>query len=169
MAGKNQVTLTFAGDSKDLEKAFDNVTQGAEKAEKNLEGLGDSADRFGKVIGEGGRSFGDYGKGLGGVGDRADELDTRMMGLSDGIQGVNDLMGGNGKLKPHEYAMALSDLGSAMYNTVIPSLQDGGKKLSSFIDSVGGLKVAAGLAAGAAGLGDRKSTRLNSSHLGISY
>lgn len=124
MAGKNEVTLTFAGDSRSLERTLDSVGQSSRQAEQDLDRVGQGASRLDRVVGEGGRRFGDYGRGLGGVGDRADEVDTRMMGLSDGIQGVTDLMGGNGKLKPHEMAMAFSDLGSAAYNTVIPSLQD---------------------------------------------
>lgn len=132
------------------------IADGAERAQDKLKGLGDGVDRTSDrlrgldgVVGRGGRAFGDYGTGLGGVGDRADEVDTRMMGLSDGIQGVTDLMGGNGKLRPHEMAMAFSDLGSAAYNTVIPSMQ-------SVVKATKGMSVAmaasvVGLAALAAG------------------
>jgi hypothetical protein len=123
MAGKNQVTLTFAGDSQQLEKSMASVGSSSRSLEGDLDKVGGGFTRVDKVAGQGGRQFGDYGSGLGGVGDRADEVDTRMMGLSDGITGVTDLMGGNGKLRPHEMAMAFSDLGSAAYNTVIPSMQ----------------------------------------------
>lgn len=147
MAGKNQVTLTFAGDSKSLDRALADVNSGTKRTEEGIDGLSDSASRLQRAMGTGGRQFGGYGSGLGGLGDRADEVDTRMMGLSDGIQGVNDLMHA-GKLQPHEMAMAFSDLGSAAYNTVIPSLQ-------SVVKTMGGLKTAAvglGVALGAAGL-----------------
>ena len=66
MAGKNQVTLTFAGDSKDLEKSFDKVGGGADRMGKDV---GDSFDR---------------------VGESADNLDTRAMGFRDTMTGVED-------------------------------------------------------------------------------
>jgi hypothetical protein len=151
MAGKNQVTLTFAGDSDKLEKSMASVGSSSRQLEGDLDRVGSSVTRVDKVTGQGGRQFGDYGTGLGGMGDRADEADTRMMGLSDGIQGVTDLMGGNGKLAPHEMAMAFSDLGSAAYNTVIPSMQSvvkatKGMNLAMAASVVGLVALAAGAA-----------------------
>ncbi len=146
---KNQVTLTFAGESKDLQKAMDAVGSSSRELEQNIDRSVDAASRLDRALGDGGRRFGDYGTGLGGVGDRADEVDTRMMGLSDGIQGVTDLMGGNGKLAPHEMAMAFSDLGSATYNTVIPSLQSAVKAVKGMNLASAGLVV--GIAAVTAG------------------
>jgi len=142
MAGKNEVTLTFAGDSKQLERSLASVSDATKRTEQDIESLGGGFSRLDRVTGTGGRAFGDYGTGLGGVGDRADEVDTRMMGLSDGIQGVTDLMGGNGKLRPHEMAMAFSDLGSAAYNTVIPSLQSVGKATKSAGEFMKGMNTA---------------------------
>lgn len=95
-------------------------TEGASSAAGDIDSVRTSVTRLDRAVGDGGRSFGGYGTGLGGIGDRADEVDTRMMGLSDGIQGVGDLM--RGDLAPHEYAMALSDIGSSIYNFVVPSI-----------------------------------------------
>lgn len=170
MAGKNEVTLTFAGDADklekeirraadstgDLEAAFDRVGTAAKGMDTSLGGVGAGTERVNKVIGEGGRQFGDYGKGLGGLGDRADEVDTRMMGMSDGIQGVTDLMRAE-TLAPHEFAMAFSDLGSAAYNSVIPSLQG----VVGVLGGAGGLVAglgAAGAAVAAVGWGVKSYT-----------
>lgn len=67
MAGKNQVTLTFAGDSSSLERSMDRV--------------GGSAKRMGD----------DSRDGFGRVGDAADTADTRAMGFRDTITGFQDL------------------------------------------------------------------------------
>lgn len=90
------------------------LEDGAERATSSVRGIGDGADRSRP-------SVDDYGRGLDGVGERADELDTRMMGLSDGITGVSDLM--KGDLGPAGYAMAMADIGSSVYNFVVPSLK----------------------------------------------
>ena len=66
MASKNQVTLTFAGDSKNLEKTFDNVGGSAKKMGRETE------DGFNRV------------------GEAADTMDTRAMGFRDTMTGVED-------------------------------------------------------------------------------
>lgn len=70
MAGKNTVTLTFAGDSTSLEKTFDRVGSGAKD-------MGDKVERSGR--------------GFDRVGDSADTADTRAMGFRDTITGFQDL------------------------------------------------------------------------------
>lgn len=152
LVGKDESDKALAS----AESGIKSLGETADKATPKLRGLGDNADKTHRIIGTGGRQFGDYGKGLGGIGDRADEVDTRMMGLSDGIQGVTDLMGGNGKLRPHEMAMAFSDLGSFTYNSLIPTLQDAGEKTSNLLDKMGGIKgalIGGGAIAAVAGLG----------------
>ncbi len=100
MAGKNQVLLTFAGDDSDLQSKFTKVGAGSEKMGNKVEQSAGKLDR---------------------IGEAADSGDTKMMGLADGITGVSDLM--KGDLSAAEYAMALSDLGSSVFNFVIPSLK----------------------------------------------
>jgi hypothetical protein len=63
---RNQVVLTFAGESKDLERTFDKVGSGADKMGRDV---GDSFNR---------------------VGDAADNMDTRAMGFRDTMTGVED-------------------------------------------------------------------------------
>ena len=120
------LSVKIGVDADDLESGAKGATRSVNQSLGNIDSspidnAADSMSRLDRVAGQGGRSLPEYGTGLGGIGDRADEVDTRMMGLSDGIQGVGDLM--RGDLAPHEYAMALSDIGSSVYNFVIPSLQ----------------------------------------------
>jgi hypothetical protein len=66
MAGKPEVTLTFAGDHSDLTRSFDKVGSGADKMGRDVSS---SFDR---------------------VGESADTLDTRAMGFRDTMTGVED-------------------------------------------------------------------------------
>lgn len=102
MAGKNQVMLTFAGDATKLDKTFKDVGAGAERMSRDV---GDGADSLTRI------------------GDTADTTDTRMLGLADGISGMTDVMAGPGEVGMAGFAMGLADLGSSVYNFVIPSLQ----------------------------------------------
>lgn len=70
MAGKNQVTLTFAGDSSSLERSFDRVGSSAKDMGDSVENAGRGFDR---------------------VGEGADTADTRAMGFRDTITGLQDL------------------------------------------------------------------------------
>jgi phage-related protein len=63
---KNEVTLTFAGDTTSLERGFDRVGSGADKVGRDVSS---SFDR---------------------VGESADNLDTRAMGFRDTMTGVED-------------------------------------------------------------------------------
>lgn len=67
--GKNEVVLTFSGDSKDLEKSFDRVGGAAKDMGRDVDQVG---DRFQRTA------------------DRADVLDTRAMGFRDTVTGVQD-------------------------------------------------------------------------------
>lgn len=114
---KPQVTLTFAGDSEKLEKAFQSVGASAKEMSTDV----------GRASGDIAR---DTGAGFDRAGEAADTVDTRMMGLRDGMTGVQDtglgvaalmkgdLFGGSMLL-----ATGLGDLGSSLFNFVIPSLK----------------------------------------------
>lgn len=149
ITGEDDSAKAITGAESNL-KSLESTAKGVGQS---VEGVGDRVKKTNKVVGEGGRAFGEYGTGLGGVGDRMDEVDTRSMGLADGITGVTDIMKGPGTLGPAGMAMAMSDLGSSMYNFVIPSLQDGAGKVSNLVDKLGGIKGAAAAAGGVAGMG----------------
>lgn len=136
------------GDIKSVGQASDaagnglrDLTADAKGADQALDRMGGSTSRTNKFVGEGGRAFGEYGTGIGGVGDRMDELDTRAMGLADGFAGLTDAAKWN-KLTLQEQAMVASDMGSSMYNFVVPSLQSVGKTASGLKDKfqAGGMK-----------------------------
>lgn len=78
---KSQVTLTFAGDSKSLEKAFDRVGAGAkdmaadmDQAASKAKGLGSAVDRTGSVVGG---------------------TESKFMGTADVLDGLATTMGLN--------------------------------------------------------------------------
>lgn len=109
MAGKNQVTLTFVGDSDKLEKTLDNVGGSTEKMSRKVEESGSSFDR---------------------AGESADTFDTRMMGMSnlmggttDTAQGFSRVMSGDLVGGLYQAGLGLSDLGSGFYNFLIPGLK----------------------------------------------
>jgi phage-related protein len=107
MAGKNQVTLTFAGDTDKLEKAFDRV--GAASKDMGDKVSRDTTDSFDKV-----------GKGF-------DEVDTKAMGFRDTITGVQDTSLGLKQIMAGDVAgglltlgMGVGDLASGFYNLIVP-------------------------------------------------
>lgn len=109
----NQVTLTFAGDSSKLEKAFESVGQSARKMDTEI-----------------GKASKSAGEGFDRAGEAADTFDTRSMGARDGITGIQDTMTGFSSLAQGDYVNGLlnlgsgfSDIGSSLYNFVIPSLK----------------------------------------------
>jgi phage-related protein len=117
MASKNQVTLTFAGDSDKLEKAFDSVGQSADKM------AGEVGTASKKVGTEAADSFDR-------VGLAADNVDTKAMGFRDTMTGVQDSMLGASQIAKGDLfqgfftlGMGVGDLASGFYNFLIPSIK----------------------------------------------
>lgn len=105
MAG-NKVTLTFAGDSSDLERSLNRVGSSAE-------GMGRKAnDQAGK---------------LDRLGEAGGNAETRMLGLGAGISGLKQLFSENARegAGAADYAMALADIGDSIEHTVIPAIRRG--------------------------------------------
>lgn len=153
----NEVTLTFAGDSADLEKAFDRV--------------GAAADTMGKEVSNSSKRVASSGvdttRSLDRVGEGFDTLDTRSMGFRDAMTGAQDSMLGvaavaKGDLFEGLFLLGagIGDSASAMYNLGVPALKamrDGARSaataVANFIKTSRGLLVslgALGLAVGAA-------------------
>jgi phage-related protein len=84
MAGKNQVTLTFAGDSSKLESAFASV--------------GESARKMDTDVGSASKTVGDSAAGFDRAGEAADGAEGKAQGFSDTLTGTKDLMGGVGEI-----------------------------------------------------------------------
>lgn len=99
MASKNQVTLTFAGDSTDLERTFSKVGEGAQSMGREVDSGAGAIDR---------------------VGESADGAETRFTGLASGIDGVTTLMDDP---SPQEFAQGLADMADGIANFVVPTIK----------------------------------------------
>ncbi|MFR9804617.1 hypothetical protein ACL02T_20375 [Pseudonocardia sp. RS010] len=104
--------LTFAGDSKDLEKTFDKVGKGADSMSRDVD---KSMDRL--------RKSGDK---MDGFADKAGEVDTKAMGFRDTITGLQDSFKGltDDSLplgdRLFTLGMGVGDLASGFENFLIP-------------------------------------------------
>ena len=107
---KPQVTLTFAGDSTQLESAFDRVGAAAKTMGDEVRTSADSFDR---------------------VGEAADTVDTRSMGFRDTLTGIQDGFAGV-KMATSDglgfeslllLGTGVGDLASGMFNFLVPSLK----------------------------------------------
>ena len=123
MANKNQVTLTFAGDSKDLEKSFDKV--------------GDGAKNMGREVAKGADSFDR-------VGERADVADTRAMGFRDTLTGLEDSGRGFSLLAQGQLfdglfmlGMGFGDLASGVANFGVQFVRTAGQFIATQARMVG--------------------------------
>lgn len=92
MAGQNQVTLTFAGDSDQLTKSFDEVGQAADKMEGKIDDAGSSFDTLGGGIDDIGQKGGDLESGFRGITDSMSGFSSIAKG--DVMGGLTDLAGG---------------------------------------------------------------------------
>lgn len=111
MAGKPQVTLTFAGDSSKLESTFSKVGASARGMEREVGAAGAGFDK---------------------VGEAADNVDTKAMGFRDTMTGVEDSMKGASLIAKGDLfegfltlGMGVGDLASGMFNFLVPSMKAG--------------------------------------------
>lgn len=107
---KNEVTLTFAGDSEKLEKAFDRVGQAAREMEGEVRDASEAFDR---------------------AAETTDTIDTRAMGFRDTLTGLQDGFagikaineGGLGFESLLLLGFGIGDLASGFTNFLIPSIK----------------------------------------------
>lgn len=109
----NQVTLTFAGDSGDLEKAFDKV--------------GEAADEMADEVGQASKSIGRTSEAFDKVGEGSDVMERRARGLSDTIGGTQDTLEGWSSLMKGDVSgglmqmgMGVADLAGGMGDLIAP-------------------------------------------------
>lgn len=95
MAG-NQVVLTFAGETKDIEGSFDRV--------------GASSRKMGDTVGSASRELGEHANGLSKVGEAADNSERNLIGVHDIIDGTATIMKGPGKQGMVAYIQGWADL-----------------------------------------------------------
>lgn len=96
---KNTVTLTFAGDSDQLEKSFDNI--------------GSAAKEMDADVGKSTRS-------LDGLGEHADQGETRLLGLKDSVDGFSTVLKGPGEQGMASFIQGLADMASGVANFIVP-------------------------------------------------
>lgn len=113
MAGKNQVLLTFAGDSSQLDKTFKSVGGGADRMGKQVDESTSKLDRLGEAGGT---------------------TETRFLGLGAGISGVTTLLSGD--LNAETAAMAIADLGDAVEHTIVPLITQGKQLLATGANAI---------------------------------
>jgi hypothetical protein len=123
----NQITMTFAGETKDLEGGFDRV--------------GASAKGMGDKVAESGAGFDR-------AAEAADNVDTKAMGFRDTLTGLQDTAKGTSLVMKGDLfnglltlGAGIGDLGSGFYNLIIPALK--GTKVAT-LASAAASKVAAG-------------------------
>jgi phage-related protein len=127
----NQVTLTFAGETKQIEESFGRAGGAARKMGEDVD---KSAEGFHRA------------------GEAADAVDTKAMGFRDTVTGVQDsmtglqqIMSGKGSLADGflTLGMGVGDLASGFYNFLIPALAS---SRAGTLLKAGADKVAAGAA-----------------------
>lgn len=128
----NEVKLTLAGDSKQLERAFERAVQSADEAGQEMQ---KTAKRFDELA------------------ERWDDAETRAQGFRDGVTGVQDSVGSLSALLQGDFQNGLllagsgfADLSSSLANSVLPSLK-------ATITSLGATRTALLGVAGAASIG----------------
>lgn len=115
MAGKPQVTLTFAGDASKLTTAFEQVGTSARQMDTDVgtasRGVGSSFDT---------------------VGEAADGAEGKAQGFSDTLTGTKDVMGGVGEIAKGnlfegfvQVGQGAADLAGGLASFLIPSLKNG--------------------------------------------
>lgn len=137
------VTLTFAGDTANLEKSLSGMGSSVDRAGKDLDRTGrrakSSADRFDRLS------------------EAADRTDTKAMGFRDTITGVSDSIKGfsDESLSMEErlltLGMGVGDLASGMANFLVPGLKDlsrqartAATRVNTLMGRVKGLKTVVG-------------------------
>lgn len=115
MAGKNQVTLTFAGDASKLKSEIDSVGQASRDMAKDVE-------KSGKEMSDG---FDRAGEGLDNTYDKFDSLEAIGRGTSDTMSGLGEIMSGNVLQGATDLAGGVAALADGIAGAMIPALKRG--------------------------------------------
>lgn len=117
MAGKNQVTLTFAGDESKLSQSFERVGAAADGMKARV---GDASNR----VGESASSFDR-------VGEAADGAEGKAQGFSDTLTGTADIAAGAGQIMKGNLfegfvtvGQGAADLAGGLASFVIPAIKN---------------------------------------------
>ena len=96
----NAVTLTFAGDTANLESSFDRV--------------GKSGKEMGDKVGGASGKLGEHANGMNRVGEAADNSERNLIGVHDVIDGTATIMQGPGKAGIVAYVQGWADLAGGL-------------------------------------------------------
>lgn len=116
MAGKNQVTLTFAGDESALTKSFDNVGQSAKRMD---DGVGAAS----KSIGDSASGFDRAGEAADGTYDKFDALESVGRGTTDTMSGLGEIMSGNILQGSTDLAGGVAALADGFQGALLPAIK----------------------------------------------
>lgn len=104
MSGAVSLSYRLFGEDVSASKAMKNVGEAAEDAGKKVEDAAEKGNR------------------LEGIGERADDAETRIMGLKDSVDGLGVLLEGPGEDGIAAYIQGWADFASGVANFIIPSL-----------------------------------------------
>lgn len=116
MAGKPQVTLTFAGDSTKLESAFDKVGASARKMDTSV---GESS----KKVGESADGFDRAGEAADGTYSKFDALESVGRGTGDTMSGLSEIMKGNVLQGSTDLAGGIAALADGFSGALLPAIK----------------------------------------------
>lgn len=115
MAGKNQVTLTFAGDSTKLQDSFDKVGSSAKTMQDEVKGASkDVSDGFDRA-----------GEAADGTYDKFDALESLGRGTTDTMSGLGEIMSGNVLQGATDLAGGVAALADGFAGALLPALKHG--------------------------------------------
>jgi len=122
MASGNTVSLVFAGDSKSLEKTFDNVGKASKDMANDFDKAGADAKTFGSKID--------------GVNDTIDHSERKFMGAADLLDGIGGAFGVNTQAVTG-FARSFGDMAGGFTELLAPMLQKLGLMTSATVAQAG--------------------------------
>jgi phage-related protein len=118
MAGKNQVSLTFAGDSTQLERSFAKVGEAAK-------GMDTDVGKASRTVGDSTDSFDKLGGGLDNTYDKFDSLEAVGRGTTDTMSGLSSIMKGDLLQGSTDLAGGVAALADGIGGALVPMLKNG--------------------------------------------
>jgi len=129
MAGKNQVTLTFAGDADKLSKTFSEV-------ERKSQDLGSTVKKSSKTIGDSKDGFDKAGEGAKQTYDKFDSLESVGRGTTDTMSGLAEMMAGNTLQGSTDLAGGVAALADGFEGALLPGLKKAAGGIKAFSASL---------------------------------
>jgi phage-related protein len=118
MAAKNQVNLTFAGDSTQLERSFAKVGEAAK-------GMDTDVGKASRTIGDSTDGFDKLGGGLDNTYDKFDSLEAVGRGTTDTMSGLSAIMKGDLLQGSTDLAGGVAALADGIGGALVPMLKNG--------------------------------------------